>query len=382
MESIRMIGFITYEPNTIILIALIILPVIISFSNSEVYISYPYIYFFIYIVLNIIITNPPAVFKSWERFLLFAVLLMCVGPVLSCKVMHYFRWRCFYFFIWIMAALTSVSCICYFLGINYFRQFDSLNDFYANAGTFGGLFVHSMLLGPMAGISVCFLLYKILKNKRKLYILFLVLSAGALLFSASRAALLATVTGCVSLVLLYFKDKGKGKAFKFLTYSALALAITAPLWDSALDGVMQKNKNNDSFGKYGSRTVKYEARLSEFKQSPLYGIGFAAVDPNGSDVFNTRTGSIEPGSGWFCSLSMTGIIGFAFIVYFMLTAFKNAKMSDSTNGPLLAALVIWFSIHMFFEGYIFAGGGPLCFILWLVIGIATDSKYYPKALTA
>lgn len=377
LESIRMAGFITYEPSYLIIFGVMLIPVLLSISSPDTKISAPYVLFFAYICLNIIVSQPHTIFHSWQRFSIFVILLCSVGPVLANKLMFVFRFKCFYTFIWIMAWMSAISCVCYFLGINYFHSVYGETDFTVQGGLFGGLFAHSMLLGPMSGISTCFLLFNYLKTKKRLFIVLAVLSMGAMFFAASRASFIATVLSCVLLVIFFYNSKTK--AAKFLSIVIVSLMVTAPLWNSALIGMEQKNAGNQIEGRYGSRTVKFEARLAEFNSSPIFGIGFAAINPYGIDEFNTRTGAIEPGTSWLSTLSMTGVIGCVFVIYLLLTAFRNAKKSKNIYSSLFASLIAWFAVHMIFEGYVFAAGGTLCFVLWLIVGVATDSKYYNKA---
>lgn len=376
LESVRMIGFISFEPNYILLSGLMLIPVIQSFSGSQLFFSRDYLFFCIYLCFNLIITNPPSIFHSWQRLLLFIILLCSVSPMISSDTQRHFRLRCFLFFICFMSILSGLSCICYFLGINYFRNFYGLTDFTTQAGLFGGLFTHSMLLAPMAGISVCFILWNYLRTRKNVLLIFAIMSAGAMLFAASRAALLATVCACLILILLFYKKRSN--AIKVITTAVIALSLTLPFWESSLSGIIAKNETNEQIGKYGSRTTKFEARIAEFDNNPIFGVGFAAIDPNGKDEYNVSTGAIEPGSSWLCTLSMTGIIGFTFILHLMFIAFRSAKSSGTVYAPLMSSLIIWFAIHMMFEGYIYASGGPLCFIYWLTVGVATDMKFHPN----
>lgn len=49
-------------------------------------------------------------------------------------------------------------------------------------------------------------------------------------------------------------------------------------------------------------------------------------------------------------------------------------MLENKDAMLLGFLAL-FAVHMFAEGYVFAAGGFLCFILWLVVGVCYDRKY-------
>lgn len=44
------------------------------------------------------------------------------------------------------------------------------------------------------------------------------------------------------------------------------------------------------------------------------------------------------------------------------------------EGALLTAILILVGVHMVAEGHIFSGGSYLCFLVWIIIGCATDYK--------
>lgn len=373
LEAVRMVGFVQFELSYILLLCLMLIPIGQSLFGIKSIIKKSYVLFCLYLCFNLFITNPAPVFNSWERLLLFIVLIGCVSPMISNKAQIYFRSRCFYIFICIMSVLSVSSCFCYFMGVNYFKSPYGIIDYASFSGLFGGLFSQSMFLGPMAGISLCFMLWNYLRNHRIVFIILAVLSGGALLFSASRSAVISTICAIIVLIMMFYKKKTK--ALKFLMGAIFLMTVTFPLWESSLIGIAEKNDDNDKLGVYGSRTEKFEARMDEFEDSPIYGIGFASINPKGKDLYNHKTGTIEPGSSWLGTLSMTGIIGFLFVAFFILNAFIIAKKSKTSIASLMASLVLFFAIHMIFEGYIFAAGGPLCFIVWLVIGVASDLKY-------
>lgn len=368
-EVAQTVGFLPFTVNIDITLSVMILSILGTSLLYKTSISGFSIVFILYLALNVYVTNPPAVFRSWERLFLFILLFATVGPMFENKASRFFRATCLNILLVINAALAIFSFFCYFAGINYFANF---NNFVYGVGRFGGLYVHSMLLGPMAGLSSCFILWIFLRKRKTIVLVPFCLCVGALLFSASRAALLSTIIGC--LVMPFISSK-MTKAIKILIILGIAGTCTFPLWEDALSGIEQKNAGNEKLGQYGSRTQKFNARLDEFKKDEIFGIGFASIDPKTGDEFNTRTGQNEPGSSWLATLSMTGIIGFMFVAVLMLKAFFRAKNSSMAYGPLAASLLAWFAVHMLFEGYIYAAGGPLCFILWLSISVAFDLKY-------
>ena len=81
------------------------------------------------------------------------------------------------------------------------------------------------------------------------------------------------------------------------------------------------------------------------------------------------TGTIETGSSWLAVLSMTGIIGFIPFLIIIYKSVKRVWSKKKTNieASLYLGLIVFLSIHMLVEGYIFAGGSVVFFIAWLII---------------
>lgn len=326
-----------------------------------------------YLGLNIILCHPDAIFRPWLRFILFILLLIVVSPLAQSPYLRSFRKDMLNLTLWLAAIFSICSFFCYFLGINF--MMGSRSE-YNTAGTFAGLFNQSMMLGPIAGISSVFLSYKAYishtKTTKNLYIAASLACLAAVFFSASRSALLCTLIG-IGVMLLNIMRSGT----RFLKFTVLILfvaALTLPIWGGILDGVIQKNEANLAKGSFlTSREEKWNARISEFESSPIIGIGFAAVDP-ALDVVGLG-GTIEPGSSWLAVLSMSGIIGGILFLYVFFSGYKVCRKMRSDKDALLSGLLTLFAVHMIAEGYVFAAGSFLCYLLWLVVGCCFDRKY-------
>lgn len=333
--------------------------------------------FLMYIAINILITDPPDIFHPWLRFGLFTIILVAVSPLIKKDYAKKMRLRIFRGIIICCIIISVVSFFCYFLGINMMRSTwdgSELNDFMINnSGTFGGITTHSMLLGPISGIAVIACTYLALNRNWRFWIL-AVMCAGALLFAASRASLLAAIAG--EIVLFYFSSRRFGKMGKRIMRCILILAITSPLWDGALSGLESKNKGNIIAGvNFDSREEKWGIRIEEWNASPIFGIGFCSV----SHLDEVSVGGvIEPGSSWLAVLSMTGIIGFILFAMIFLRAVRNTLSPRRSSGAVVGAILIMFGVHMLAEGYVFSGGNFCCLVVWLFIGRATD--YVPEKL--
>lgn len=328
--------------------------------------------FLLYIPLSILLANPNPVFKSWLRYGLFAMVLLFASPVIKGEKAKKFRAKVYLALLWLMVIVSALSFCCYFLGINYMRSQYSggvLNYIENTAGTFGGLTIHSMLLGPVSGVASLFCFYKALTTNNKKYWYVAIMCVGSMLFSASRSAFISFIVGAI-ILLRFFATSGKSYLNKILIFFVLS-AATYPVWNGAMDGIEAKNKGQITESiNTSSREKKWQIRIEEFQSSPVWGIGFAAVSPK--DNFSKKTGIIEPGSSWLVVLSMTGIIGFVLFGIIYLRAMRNSLSYKTSLGTLYASILTLVGIHMIAEGHIFSGGSFLCILVWLTIGCSTD----------
>lgn len=325
-----------------------------------------------YLALNVLICDPPSVFNSWMRLGLFIILLLCVSPILQSDELCYTRRQMLYLTLNIVTILSVISFFCWFLGINFMVR-ETLAE-YNTAGYFGGLFRHSMILGPCSGISCVFMAYKAYhcreRIQRLLYMVAALACLGSVFFSASRSALVCSLAGIA--IMLYKASGGTGRFMRMAAIITIAAAVTFPLWGSATEKMIEKNEANiEQFGKMsGSRDDKWGDRIQEFKTSPLCGIGFSTVDVT-SDAFGAN-GVVEPGTSWLAVFSMTGIIGGLLFAWIFFSAFAGCYGMWRDEDALYIGLLTLFSVHMLAEGYVFAAGSFLCVVLWLVIGCCYD----------
>lgn len=335
-------------------------------------------------ILSIVLNNPPALFKSWERFALFFIMLVVVAPLCQNVRIDTFRLKLFNGVIGLLIAVTAISCIAYFGGIDLTVRTPGVVTLF-----FGGIAGNSMLLAVCAGVSFVCLLNRLLnlqypEEHRTIYIagtiILMVASFICLLVSGSRGATLSTV---VSILFLFYK-RNVGHISRFLIYITVfcALAVASySLWEPYTKPLIEKQKGNTNTGSMtASRDSKWEARIDEFLSSPAFGIGFSAVDLKYKEDYLKNGGVVETGTSWGGMLSMVGLLGFLpFLwLYVDLLWFLFWDNYSLYYSGLLAVVVCWFSVHMVVEGYILAGGSFLCFILWLTMG--ATSAYRAQAM--
>lgn len=330
--------------------------------------------FIVFIPLSILLAQPNPVFRSELRFVLFLLLFIVASPFNKSIKARQFRSKVIKGVFVCCAVISIASFFCYFLGINMMRNTYSgeLMDYYVEnkAGTFSGITTQSMLLAPISGIGALACCYAQMKTHKKFFWVLAAMCMGSLLFAASRSALMATLAG-IGALFFYFSNKVPRQVRRIITVLVFLL-ITNPLWNSALEGITEKNQGTEiSEGvNVDSRQEKWRIRIEEWKDSPIWGIGFVAVSDR--DNYGPTTGVIEPGTSWLAVLSMTGIVGFLLFCRIFYRALKNSLFRRTPEGALLGGALVLVGVHMIAEGHVFSAGSYLCFLVWLIIGCATD----------
>ena len=370
--SARVLGFL-YLPIALFDNAMIIC-IVLYLLLKGVKLNGLYVAMCAYLPLSILLSQPDPLFKSWPRLGLFILVLLFCSPLIQNEAAKRLRKGLFYGTGICCIMISVISFVCYFLGINYMRANSGIliSDYLTNnAGTFGGITTQSMILGPLSGVATLFCAYfALIREDRRFWIL-CIACIGSLFFSASRSSLIATIVGGI-IFLHYFSNDSSIIKKRVLPVIFLA-AVTYPIWNGALSGFSQKNAERiEQEGTVNSRSAKWRIRLEEFKDSPLYGIGFVSVS-NG-DYYEPSSGIIELGSSWLGVLSMTGIIGFLLFCRMFFRAGLNTIKYRTPEGALLAAALALVGVHMMAEGHIFAGGSHLCFLVWLIIGCCDDYR--------
>lgn len=327
--------------------------------------------------LSLVLNDPPSYFRAWERLGVYSLVLFVASPLLSSKEASLERYKVLKYFIYIGTILSVGSFFSYFLDINLFVREGIELDI--GAGTFSGLMNHSMVLGPVSALSAIFLFSRLIelredKNRNKgisVGLLF-ILCCGSCLLSASRGAIGCLVVGCIYVLFCFYRERLSRVVGVTLVVVGIA-AATFPVWGGLTSFVMQKQQGNlDNGSFFYSREYKLEARIYEFKSSPIYGIGFCVLDPQFSGV-SKETGRIEPGSSWLAVASMTGLLGLLFFIPICVFSLRNVwKMQDRFLSCVLGGMLLFFLIHMSVEGYIYAPKSFLSLLFWLIVASISD----------
>lgn len=311
-----------------------------------------------------------AVFKSVPRFGLFVMVTIVVSPFIVSESALRLRMLIFRNIMIMVTVAVIGSFFAFFLGINYMKAHaDSLKE----TGIFGGLFVHSMILGP-AAMMAALVFFNAYQTKRDtLSIIFFFLSAAASALSASRGAVMSlAIPVAYSLFMMRNTDGTKKRIIWLLILVSIA---SIPISDTFTTGLRNKQKGNEEKGgTFSSRQSKWDYRIAEFKSSPMWGVGFSAIDPEGGDEYHHVKGTVEPGTSHLAVLSMTGLLGFVPYLYILIIAFFAVKGDKDSPSRFVRCLFIAFMVHGMVEGYALAGGSFMCLCYWMAIGQCVDYK--------
>lgn len=327
-----------------------------------------YVALFVAFGLSALFAEEP-IFNSKVRWGLFVMVSLLCSPCISSERAVTFRALITRNILTLLTLLTVGSFFCYFLGVNYMRTTaNELHDL-SSAGIFGGLYLHSMLLGPCSVLVAMIFLNSFMVERKKLYILLFFISAATVVLSASRASTFALGVPIVY-SLFFMKDWGSRK--NLIGLLLVALILGAPMAEKIIGGLMEKQQRNiEMGGTLSSREGKWDARIKEFQEHPITGIGFCAVDTKNTDDYNSY-GGVEPGSTHLSVLSMTGILGLIPYIMVLLAAYKAVRRDESAKAKIRMCLFLVMITHATFEGYGLYAGGFLFLMFWLMIGQCED----------
>jgi O-antigen ligase len=335
---------------------------------------------FLYLGKSVLIINPTAAVMlggiglttlfstelelALSKWALWGLLVIVVGPFINSQKARYFRsllWRFHKPALYFVAVLSFVWFV---LGLPQYGKGIS------------GITLHSMALGPIAGIAAIYALTIAVSKKSRFYWLLTGICFLSCLISGARSALLGLFAGASIFPIMQIKNK----AFRWIVLFSILLGSV--LLSIGIDmGTIEEFfsfKQDSAMEKYtaelmkkglrNSRTELWELRWNEFESSPLVGVGIG-VDVTGGLKTEYGTVVVEPGSSYLAVLSMTGIVGavslFVFLISIIWKFKKNWDFIPITIHNEMVSIGIFWAIYSVSEGSIYAVGSIFCMLFWL-----------------
>lgn len=340
--------------------------------------------------LSICFSEFKSQFMAWERYGAFLILVFAVGPLMR----NAFMTRCRIY------MLKAVCCLCVLCSIYYNALYVFMLTHYCSwMSRYVYVWWHtldiSMLFGALSGIGALFTGWLLLRKEfpwtgirevwritaarlRWLFVAGCFLSClNATILASSRIAIVAFAVALTVMCGLHWywqRKLPRGAAITVaLLVSICGLSVVIPMTPIMDIKFSYIEKNDDDY--MASRRQLWHERGEEIKEYRFFGVGFACVDlestssyisTQGNHNYNLELnqGKIEPGSSWMYVLSATGIVGFLLLLMIVLRSILHAVCA---RHVLIAALLVFFTVHMLAEGYVISAGAMLSFIFWLTV---------------
>ena len=316
--------------------------------------------------ISLIVNKFNLLFRPVERLILFSSLFIGFGPCLQSSKINDLR------YLIVINTLKLFVVITLFSFISYLTKMPFA---FGDAG-FKGVTPHSMDLSPVSGLASLYIISLLnhqQQSKPKIYLsIFLICSIITMFISASRGAILGF--GISTLFMLFYTLSSVKKFIKVvfvLIFVIVSLVVINPF--SMMDGLNEKSERTELQDDYtGGRKISLEKRFIEFKENPIFGVGFSSMKYTNP----TPSGHFEPGSGWVFILSSTGLLGILISLLMCIKSLLNGRLSSNT--VLFASIILFFMIHSLIEGYILTVSNSFCIYMWMVVGLAYEKKYLRK----
>lgn len=310
------------------------------------------------------------------RLVLFSFILVLTCPIYTSLRWHLYKKRVMQNLFIGFIGVVLINLYAKLIGVNLRATVQGWADL--TDKQFSGFCDQPMWLAAAAAVSTIFCAYLVFEQKKKklmhqyFYIILLLCSIYVTMISGSRSAFLAAMGAMC--VVLYLLVKNKARLIKYVISAAAVALVLSPIFlnRKTFGAMMAKQEYQEQTGGT-SRDELWNDRMTEFKSSPLIGVGFGAHGV-GDDK---KVSTVETGGGWISILAQTGILGLVLAISIIFKAFTPIRKIRQNNSMMVIyAAYFLFIVHSIVEGYMFQGGWYLCLIFWMVIGLLIENKQY------
>lgn len=378
MTAVLLVGFmqiIIGIPVPLHYVFIILSMVLVFMSRGvEMNINKTVVLFLVAGAISIMGNDIPVIFKPWQRFALFAMMVVGCSPLLRGPEIDKVKRHLYMGGLWAVGIIAMLSFIGYFAGFGQ-RMWGFVNSYMGVTG-------HANFLGFYTMVSMVWiasLFFRCTEMKERYIMIGLwVACVITLLLCASRSALACGLVGTIAAVYLRFQQNATA-LMNSIIVGVVIVIMSLPYLLPYAEVMMMKNMNFDDVDSVvaDTRGSIWELRQAELAQSPVIGIGAYSCDtslPNADIFYDATNGSIELGSSYLGLLAQCGWLGFICFLFVAVPivrkciryAFRERTPYAQLWLPILACCLM----HMFFEGYLMTAGAVQCIIVWMVLGAA------------
>ena len=305
-----------------------------------------------------------ALLKGMGLFMLIIVL----GPVLTSKNIAELRGTAWSVCRLMILCTGVISTFWYLLRLPVIGR-----------GAFTGVYSHCMVVGPIAGMACLIAFLLAVERKSIPWAIISLFCIPPVLAAGSRIACFALVTGgLVAMMFLCYQ-------YRFLFAAAVLPIILLVIFGAGSDvnisedsALGQMTETLRSKGSKNTREEAWNARIEEFNEYPIFGMGIGVgyTKTEASKDTKNELINVEPGSSFLAIMSMTGSAGAMAFMLLSLSLTRRFWKKTSTIPPIIKAEVIsllaFLLMHAAAEGWMLGVGSLLCMLFWLALGYLYD----------
>lgn len=354
-------GYLLYYPMLFILASYCII-------NAKS-ISIIHVLYLITCLISILLNNIPAYYKIYSRYLVFILLLLSFSNLVNSRKIALMRLHAFHIFSILTVILVTINYIFFSLGI----VTDKALALYEERGLYTGSTANNEM-GLLGAIAIMFVVtygvkfFKQTAILSKIILLICLVSAISMMaMASSRMGLICTIFS-ILFVLYKLNSKNIKKIFISLSIVILGGFLVSTFMSDKFRFMLEKNGNQVEEIKLNSREDMWKSRIKEYKESPIYGVGFGYMKYGWGNIGAENTkGRIESGSGWASVISQTGTLGAIcmFLIVIPNLIYLIRKKSSTYCSAWYSGMCIMFILQPITEAYITTVGAVLCCLFWL-----------------
>lgn len=354
-------GYLLYYP----MLGILALYCIINAKRTNII----YIFYLIICLISILLNDIPSYYNIYTRYLIFILLLLSFSNLVNSRKIALMRLHTFHIFSILTVILVTINYIFFSLGIVK----DEALALYEEMGLYTGSTANNEM-GLLGAVAIMFIItygikyFKQISNLSKVILAMCLISAISMMaMASSRMGLLCTIFS-----VLFVIYKLNSHNIKKILVSFLAIILGGVLVSTFMSDKFQfmlaKNGNQVEEINLNSRQDMWLSRVKEYKESPIYGVGFGYMKYGWGNLGAQSTnGRIESGSGWASVISQTGTLG-AICMFFIVVPnliYLIRKKSISYCNAWYSGMCIMFILQPITEAYITTVGAVLCCLFWL-----------------
>lgn len=320
-------------------------------------------------LVSILLNDIPPYYRIYSRYLVFILLLSSFSNLVNSRKIALMRLHTFHIFSILTVILVTINYIFFSLGI---VKSEAL-ALYEERGLYTGSTANNEM-GLLGAISIMFIItysikfFKQISTLSKIVLLICLVGAISMMaMASSRMGLLCTI---FSVLFVIYKLNSNNIRKIFISLLAIILGgfLVSTFLGDKFRFMLEKNGNQVEEIRLNSREDMWQARIREYKESPIYGVGFGYMKYGwGNSGAEITKGRIESGSGWASIISQTGTLGAIcmFLIVFPNLIYLIRKRNTSYCSAWYSGMCIMFILQPITEAYITTVGAVLCCLFWL-----------------